>query len=442
MVMVKRPSKIPEATAEPIVFNPLVFGLMVILIFIVGFLVWSFVFSLDSAAIAQGKIIVEYERKTIQHMEGGIIKKIYINEGSVVKANDPLIQLDETQARASLELLQGQVYESLAQEARIFAELNNKKQVEYPDELLKVKNDPKVIKIINGQDSLFIAQVNSYEGQTRVLNERIEQYEKEIESLEAQVTSGTEQLKLIQEEIEAVAYLEARKLIDKPRLLALKREAAKLTGDRGEHLGLIAKAHQAISETKSQIYTVIEDRRRNLLEELRLAQQKLADLMEKMKSAEDVLKRTLIYAPQAGTVIGLKKHTIGGVITPGQDILDIIPSDDMLMVEAHVDPMDINSVHPGLVAKVQLTAYKQRNTPYLNGTVSQVSADIFEDPVTKKQFYKARVILNKEELQHLTHVKLYPGMPVQVMIIVSKRTAFDYFITPIKDSFDRAFHEE
>lgn len=438
----KNPLKLPEISEQPVILKPLIFGFLITLIFVVGFLVWSFAFRLDSAAVAQGKIVVEYERKTVQHMEGGIIEKIYINEGSHVKAHDPLIKLDDTQAKASLELLQGQVYESLAAEARIFAELNSESKINYPDTLIKAKNEPKVAKILNGQDKLFIANINSYEGQTRVLNERIEQFNEEISSLNAQVTSGTEQLKLIQEEIEAVEYLEKRKLIDRPRLLALKREAAKLTGDRGEHLGLIAKAHQAISETQSQIYTLIEERRKNLLEELRLNQQKLADLTEKMKAAEDVLKRTMIYAPQDGTVIGLKKHTVRGVITPGQDILDIIPSNDMLMVEAHIEPMDINIVRPGLIAKIQLIAYKQRNTPSIEGEVIQVSADVFEDQLTKKQFYKARIIINKNELKNLTHVKLYPGMPVQVMIITQKRTAFDYFISPIKDSFDRAFHEE
>lgn len=440
--MIKDPLKLPEIPPQPFILKPLIFGFITVLVFIVGFLVWSFVFALDSAAVAQGKIIVEYERKTVQHMEGGIIKEIYINEGSKVKANDPLIKLDDTQAKASLQLLQGQVYENLAAEARIFAELNKDTKVAYPEEVLKAKNEPKVAKIISGQDKLFTANVNSFEGQMTVLNERIEQFNKEISSLDAQVTSGTEQLKLIQEEIEAVEYLEKRKLIDRPRLLALKREAAKLTGDRGEHLGLIAKAHQAISETKSQMYTIAEDRRKNLLEELRLTQQKLADLTEKLKAAEDVLKRTMIYAPQDGTVIGLKKHTVNGVITPGQDILDIIPSDDMLMVEAHIEPMDINTVRPGLTAKIQLIAYKQRNTPYIEGEVSQVSADVFEDQMTKKQFYKARIIINKDELKRLKHVKLYPGMPVQIMIITEKRTAFDYFITPIKDSFDRAFREE
>lgn len=249
-------------------------------------------------------------------------------------------------------------------------------------------------------------------------------------------------MKLIDEEIEAVAYLEARKLIDRPRLLALKREAARLNGNRGEHLGLIAKAHQSIGETKSQIYTLMETRRKELLEELRLTQQKLADVVEKSKAAEDVLHRTLIVAPQAGTVIGLKKHTIGGVITPGQEVLDIIPSGDQLIIEAEINPVDINIVRPGLKAKVHLTAYKQRNTPTLDGTVTNISADIFKDEATQRQFYKARITLDKDQLARLPHIQLYPGMPVQVLIITEKRTAFDYLITPLEESFRKAFREE
>lgn len=434
--------QLPHTSESPPVGNVIKAGLGILLFFIGGFLLWSLLFHLDAAAVAQGKLVVEYERKTIQHMEGGIIKTIYINEGSVVKANTPLIQLDDTQAKATLDLLQGQLYENLAAEARIFAELNSEKQVHYPNQLQQLGNDPKVKKIIDGQNKLFIARNKSYEGQSKILNERIEEYKKEISSLDAQVIANNEQLKLIEEEIKAVEYLEERKLIDRPRLLALKREAARLTGDRGEHLGLIAKAHQGIGEIQSQLFTMIETRRKDLLEELRDVQQKLADLTEKCKAAEDVLKRTLITAPQSGTVIGLKKHTTGGVITPGQDILDIIPSGDQLIVEAQIEPLDINSVKPGLTAKVRLIAYKQRNTPLVEGIVTQVSPDVFEDQATKKQFYKARIILNKNELSKLKHVALYPGMPVQVMIIIEKRTAFNYFITPLHDSFERAFHEE
>lgn len=440
--MAKSSLKILECSEKPLIKPVIIVGFGILILFIGTFLVWSLLFPLDSAAIAQGKLVVEYERKTIQHMEGGIIKKIFINEGSVVKANTPLMQLDDTQAKASLDLLQGQVNENLAGEARIFAELNYQKEVTYPAELLKAATNPKVQKIISGQNRLFTANVNSYEGQTKVLNERIGEFKQEIESLNAQVTSNTDQLKLIEEEIKAVAYLEARKLIDKPRLLALKREAARLAGNRGENLGLIAKAHQSISETKSQIYTMIESRRKSLLEELREIQQKLADLLERRKAAEDILHRTLIVAPRAGTVIGLKKHTVGGVITPGQDILDIIPSGDKLIIEAMVDPLDIDSVRPGLIAKIRLSAYKQRNTPLIEGLVTQVSADVFEEQATKRQYYKARIVLDKAELKRLRHVKLYPGMPVQVMIITEKRTAFQYFITPIRDSFERAFHEE
>ncbi|KTD25487.1 HlyD family secretion protein [Legionella lansingensis] len=440
--MDKLSHQLPPVAEKPIITVPMIFGLVILLVFIGGFFVWSVFFPLDSAAVSEGKFIVEYQHKTIQHLEGGIIAKIYITEGSVVRQNTPLIKLDDTQAKASLEVLQGQVWENLAAEARIFTELNNKPKIDFPDELMKVANNPKVKKIIAGQENLFTANENTFEGQNKVLNQRIDKFNQEIASLQAQVTSETEQLKLINEEIEAVAYLEARKLIDRPRLLALKREAARLIGNRGEHLGQIAKTHQAIGETKSQIYTLEENRRKELLEELRDTQQKLADLWEKLKAAEDVLKRTLILAPQTGTVIGLKKHTIGGVISPGQDILDIIPSEDKLIIEAEIDPLDINTVRPGLPAKVHLIAYKQRYTPTLEGTVIHVSADIFEDEATHKKFYKARIALNKDELAKLPHVSLYPGMPVQVMIITEKRTAFDYLIAPIRDSFRNAFREE
>lgn len=434
--------QLPNLPKEPHFEEPKRFGLIILFVFVGGFLLWAFLFPLDSAAIADGYFIVEGERKTIQHLEGGIIKEILIEEGKEVKAGEVLIKLDDTQAKASLDLLQGQTWEALASEARILSELNNEEKIDFPEELLKAKINPKVKKIIAGQQKLFTANNNSYQGQTLVLKQRIEQFNKQIESYQAQEKSSDTQLKLIEEEITAVQYLADRKLIDKPRLLALKREAAKLLGDRDEYLGMIAKAHQGIGETQSQLYALAETKRKQLLEQLRLEQQKLADLQEKLKAASDVLSRTIIIAPQDGIILGLKKHTIGGVITPGQDICDIVPSSKYLILEVHISPSDIDIVTPGLPAKVRLTAYKQRVVPIVDGIVSQISADVFEEPNTKIHYYKARIQLSPKSLKTLQNVKLYPGMPAQAMIIVERRTAFDYLITPLLDNFRKAFREE
>lgn len=427
---------------KPAIERPLRVGLFIVVFFVGGFFLWSLLFPLDAAAVAEGHFIVEGERKTIQHLEGGIIKEILIQDGEKVKAGQVLIRLDDTQSSANLDLLQGQVFEALASEARILAELNNADSIDFPQQLLDAKANPKVIKIISGQQRLFTANNNTYQGQVAVLNRRIAEFHKEIESLKAQEESSETQLKLINEEITAVAYLEQKKLIDKPRLLALKREAARLLGNKGENLGQIAKAHQGIGETESQIYSVTENRRRELLEQLRLEQQKLADLQEKLKAVSDIMQRTTITAPQAGIIMGLKKHTIGGVISPGQDICDIVPLVEKLVLEVKINPTDIDVVVPGLPAKIRLTSYKQRVVPTFDGEVYYVSADTFEDPNTRMKFYKARISFSRQALSSLEGVRLYPGMPAQAMIITQRRTAFVYLVSPLLENFRKAFRED
>lgn len=427
---------------KPPIQKPMMFGIGVLVAFFGTFMLWSLLAPIESAAIAPGKITVDSSRKTIQHLEGGIIKKIYIREGSSVKKGDMLIKLDETQAKASMELLNGRRNELLAAEARLIAQRDNLQKPEFSPELTKQKDNAKVAGIMKSQVNIFNANMRSLQGHIDILKQRYSQLEKQIDSLNSQVNSESEQLKLIEEEITAVKYLEERKLIEKPRLLALQREAARLLGNRGEHLGLIAKAQQEIGETNMQILSTKDKFTKETLDELRDTQQKLADVEERFKAAEDVLLRTSIIAPQTGKVVGLLQHTIGGVVTPGEELLQIVPTDDLLVVEARVSPLDIDVVYKGLKAKIQLTAFKQRSTPTLNGFVEDISGDSFDDERTKESYYRAKIVIPKDELEGLKHVKLYPGMPAQVMIITDKRTAFNYFITPIKESFDRAFREQ
>ncbi len=431
-----------EVNPEPPIKRATLFGLMVLLVFVGGFLFWALLAPLESAAIADGKIIVDTSRKTIEHLEGGIIERLYIQEGSRVKQGDLLIELDDTQALARLSLLRGQINHFYGFASRLLAERDNKQSVEFPKRLTSQADKPQVEQIIQSQRAIFTANQATFNGQIKILQQRIQQLQKEIESLQAQVNADTRQLELIDEEIKAVAYLEQRKLIERPRLLALQREAARLQGERGENIGLIAKAEQRIGETQSQIIATKDNRQKEVLQELRETRQQLADLLEEERAAEDVLKRTAIRAPQDGTVVGLKKHTVGGVLSASEEVMEIVPSKDELIIEARLNPLDIDVVYPGLVAKVKLTAFKQRSTPSLDGKVDTISADILQDEHTGETYYAARVKIDSSQLEKIKHVKLYPGMPAQVMIITDKRTPMRYFVTPIQDSFSRAFREQ
>lgn len=434
---------LPRGSQEPAIKWPTRFGFIVLVTFFTSFGFWATFTPLESAAIASGRITVESNRKTIQHLEGGIVKKLYVREGTEVEVGDLLVKIDDTRIQATVDLLQGQIRSLTASKARLIAERDHKKQIDFPKTLLKKQKEPKVKTVLENQEAIFTANKKYAQDNLDILKNRITQLEKEIESIDAQVESAETQLKLIEEEIESVAYLEARKLIAKPRLLALKREAARLKGNKGEHLGMIAQTKQRISETQKQIVGIKSRQQKETLEELSNTEFQLAELLEREKATSDILKHTEIRAPQAGTIVGLIAHTVGGIIAPGAPIMDIVPSQDTLVVEASIDPLDIDVVRQGLSADIQLSAYKQRHTPKLKGIVKHISADSFQNSTNGATYYRVRIAIEPDELKKLGHkIKLYPGMPVQVMIITDKRTPLDYFITPIKESFSMAFREQ
>jgi len=299
-----------------------------------------------------------------------------------------------------------------------------------------------VAKLVAGEQTVFKARRRAIQGRIDIFRKRIVQLGKEIASLEAQVDAEIEQLELVAEEHDSVDSLVTKGLMDKPRLLALKRAAARLEGSRGEHQGLIARAEQRIGETELQIIDLENSSLNEAVSALREVQSQLVESGQRLRAAEDVLARTEIRAPQAGVVVGLNVHTETGVIAPGQHLLDILPKDDILVIEAEVDPIDIDVVRVGLSARVRMTAFKQRNTPPLEGEVTRISADSFTHERTGATYFLARVTIGPEERDKLDGGRLYPGMPAEVMIVTGKQTAFDYFLTPVTESFHRAFRED
>lgn len=433
------PFQVPK---EPWTSHIRLVGLLVIVAFFSAFGIWSYFSPIESAAISAGKVTVAGSRRTIQHLEGGIVKKIYVKDGSTVKKGETLIKLDDTQAEIALKLARNEVFELLAIESRLIAERDGLDQIHFSERLLQNEAAPKVKQLMVAQASIFKANKNTFDGNLAILKRRITQLNEQILGTQAQIKANETQYQYILEELKSVRILEKKKLIEKSRLLSLEREAARLIGVRGEKRAEVAVLKQKVGETQAQILTLESNRMKETLDDLRETQQKLHDGLEKERSAEDIVKRTAIRSPQDGKVVGLKAHTVGGVIKPGEDIMDIVPSRDALIVEARVSPLDIDVVHAGLVARVQLTAFKQRSTPSLLGTVTDVSADIFQDQQTGQSYYTAKISIPPKELNKLKGNMLYPGMPAQVMIITDKRTPLEYFMQPIKDSFDRAFREQ
>lgn len=431
-----------EGIDEPDIFHPVKFGLMVLIIFFGLFFVWTLFVPLSSAAIAPGKIVVDSHRKLIQHLEGGIVEAILVKDGETVKQGQPLLRLAATQARASYDILHQRANELRATVTRLVAERDELDNIDFAPLLQASKNNIKLQKIIEGEQKVFRANRATFDGRLQILNQRIKQLQNEISAIMAQVNSQKRQIALVEEEIKAIAYLEKQRIVPKPQLLALQRELARLTGNKGQNEGYISRAKQRIGETSQQILSLKENYHRQVLEELNQARSELANIVEREKAALDTLERTTVLAPRAGKVVGLNIHTNGGVIKPGEVLMQLVPEADELVIEARVNPNDIDMVHAKQHAKVVLSALKQRTTPILMGNVKHVSADIFEDDTTGTSYYLAKVTIPPSELARLGNQRLYPGMPAEVMIVTEERTPLAYLLGPFKESFRRAFTEQ
>lgn len=426
----------------PVIRGPIVVGMWAFLILFIFFGGWAVLAPLESAAVAPGTVVLDSNKKTIQHLEGGIISEILVHEGDRVKAGQALIRLSETNAKARQEILANQMRTAQANEARLLAERDDLEAIPFPEDLLKVKDQPAITELLDTQQRLFESRRAAVKGKVDVFEQRIKQLEDEINGLRAQETAAGEQATLINEEIGTVQQLLDKGQGLRPRLLALKREAAELEGKRGELLAQVARAEQSIGENRLQILNAKNEQHGETIDMLRKVQDEKADLEEKVTASSDILERVVISAPQAGIVTGLRFHTIGGVIAPGAPVMDIVPTDDRLIVEAQVDPKDIDVVHQGLQARVRLSAYKSRKVPPIDGVVQTVSADKFIDQATNRSFFLARVEVDAKMLSKLKDVELYPGMPAEVLIVTGKRSFMSYLMSPITQTFHHAFRED
>jgi HlyD family type I secretion membrane fusion protein len=436
------PAALPAAPPRPPVGRFIAAGLLVVALLFGGFGGWASLAPLASAAIAMGTVRAESSRKTVQHLEGGIIAELLVREGDRVAAGQPLIRLDATAAQSRYEAIRHERDLALASQARLRAEQARAARLVFPEALEARRHEPRIATLLANQEQIFATRRQSYEGQREILTKRIEQLRAQIEGFRAQIAAAERQLGLIDKEQRTVADLVAKGLERQPRLLDLQRRGAALEGAKAESAAEIARAEQAIGETELRILALDDEQSEKVAGELEKVQASLARLEEELTAAADVLRRRVITAPLAGTVVNLHFVTPGGVISPGTPILDIVPAEDRLLIEAQVNPLDIDVVRPGLLTEVRLTAYKQRLTPVLDGRLVQVSADRFVDERTGVAYYKALVEVPASELARAGDVALYPGMPTEVMIKTGERTFLDYLLQPIRDSFARAFTEQ
>jgi HlyD family secretion protein len=407
-------------------------------VFIIAFGVWSILAPLESAAIAGGLVEVESSRKTIQHLEGGIIRKIFVRDGDEVTAGQVLIQLDDTRARNQLQALRLQYWDALAREARLIAERDELSEMEVS--ALMVGKDPGTERILAGQRKIFEARTEVLRSQVAVIEERIAQVRQEIVGLQAQEAAATKRAAIIRDEYASIKPLVDKGLQTRPRLLALEREIAEIDGRRGETVAYISRAEQAIAESRATMLKLRSDRQNEVAQSLRETQSQLSQLVERIESAADQLSRTEVKAPEQGTVTDLRIHTLGGVVSAGAPLMDLVPKAGRLIIRTQLKPDDIDVVRVGLPAEVHLAAYNQRRAPPLKGVVSHVSPDSLVDKRTGHHYYGVKIELEPQSAGS-QHVQMMPGMPVYAFIRTGESTVAIYTLQPFLDAFHRAFRE-
>ncbi len=400
---------------------------------------WAATTELAGAVVAPGSVVVDSHSKKVQHPTGGVVGEIRVRDGDRVQAGELVVRLDDTITRANLAIVTKALDELAARQGRLEAERDGRSTLSVPPELRTRLADQAIAKLLMGEQGLFKLRHAAREGLRAQLRERIGQLHEQITGLQEQTGAKADEIKLIQNELEGVRELWRKNLIPISRLTQLEREATRLRGERGQLMASIAQAKGRISETELQNIQIDQDLRSEVAKELREIQAKSAELIEKRVAAEDHLKRIDIRAPQAGIVHQLSVHTVGGVIAGGDPLMLIVPEADELAIEVKVAPQDIDQLTIGQEAVLRLSAFNQRTTPEIKGTVSLVAADLTQDQKTGIVFYTARIAVEHNEMARLHELRLVPGMPVEAFIQTSQRTALSYLMKPFSDQITRAF---
>lgn len=402
---------------------------------------WGYLAPIDGAALAPGHVTVKSHSKTVQHLDGGIVSQLLAKDGDIVKEGDVLMKLDGTEVKSQLEILRGQQITISAQMARLAAERDHLETIVFPDNLQNLF-DAHIAEARLGESHIFQARKNSYEGEISVLKQRISQLNSKITGLQGQRNSKRELMASFSNEVGDLKELLAQGFVDKQRLRDIERNLASVNGEIAALSSEIASSEIQIGETKLQILQLQKKFQEEVAGKLGEVQAEFYDVSQRVIATGDKVVRTDIKAPAGGRVLGLSVHNIGGVITPGKPILDIVPQQEELIIDAQVSPIDIDRVRTGLIAEVRFSAFKQALTPKVMGKVINLSADKLIEERSGASYYQAQVELTPDSYVKLRGLELLPGMPAEVFINTGERTVFEYLMQPITNAFARAFIED
>ncbi len=408
-----------------------------------GLLLFASFKTLDEGAVAQGRVVVEGNRKSVQHLEGGIVSNILVRDGDRVEAGQVLIQLDQTKWRAELDLLTGRFFTAQATVDRLLSEQRHHEDVRWSERLVGYAPDARLEEVLEDQQSLFDSRKEELRGQANILRLRVLQIENQVEGKKRQLDASEERLEFTSQQLQQTEDLQKQQLASNSEVYELQNRKSQIQGEIGQLLSDIGALEEKKSETEFQIRQLDSEAQKSINTELVESQSTLSDIREQLNTARDVLERTEIRAPNDGVVLGLSVHSPGAVIDSGAEVLQLVPEDDRLVVEAKVNSLDRDSVEVGLPVRIRLSGLSARNVPEINGTVEWVSADAFEERESGFLFYLSRIGFEPSELTKVEGFEggFQPGVPVEVAILSGERTFMDYLIQPIKGSLGRAFKE-
>ncbi|WP_119157221.1 HlyD family type I secretion periplasmic adaptor subunit [Caldimonas tepidiphila] len=420
-------------------------GLLVVACVFGGLGGWAAIAPLDSAAVGRGVVAVESYRKTVQHLEGGIVSALHVRDGETVERGQLLVTLDDTQARAQLELLRGQQFLALAREARLLAQRDGAQRVEYPPALLQeARLDSRAQEAMQVQNQAFQARRLTQKGEEDIYEQQVTQLQAKARGLQAQQHSQQLLAASYRSEKEDFESLLREGFAERQKVREFERSLAHSEGQVGQLQAEVAAVQTQVAETRMKLLQLRKEFQREVARELAEVQAELFGVQERMRAIRATVERTVVRAPDSGTVIGMGVHTLGAVIPQGGRLLDIVPQKEKLIVEARIAPLDIDRVQPGQKAELRFSAFKMRDTPRIDGRLLSVSADSLVDERDKQPYYLARVEVSPEGLEQLRaqRLELVPGMPCEVLINTGSRTALQYLIAPVRNVMARSFTED
>lgn len=417
-------------------------GWWIVLAGVGGFLLWACIAPLDQGVPIQGTVTVASNRKAIQHQTGGTVQEILVKEGDIVKTDQVLVRLIDVQTKSQAEISRVQLYTARAAVARLTAERDEKKSVSYPDELAAINDDARVKEIIGTQNQLFASRQAAIKNELGSIEENIAGLKSQAKGLEESKNSKKQQADFLKEQLEGMRGLAKEGYVPRNRLLELERTYAQINGAISEDIGNIGRTQRQISELSMRRIQRQQEYQKEVRTQLSDTQKEAEGLEHRLKSQDYDLANTLVRAPVDGTVVGLTVFTKGGVVAPGAKMMDVVPSEDSLIVEGMVPVNLIDKVHPDLEVDMIFSAFNQRNTPHIPGIVTQVSADRLVDEKTGTPYYKLKAKVAPKGIKMLAQHEIRPGMPVEMVVKTGERTMMNYLLKPIFDRAHTALKEE